>query len=542
MVFPRFSPYSFWNYRETCAVVGKRYSAAPLGLITAAALLPSPWRVRLVDRNIEELSDSDIAWADMVMIGSMLSQQEDTKRVIALVHAHDKPVVLGGPDVTCSPDIFPEVEFRIIGEAEDIMADFVAAWNRGDKCGLFSAQAFPDLKDSPLPRFDLLKLQHYMHVGVQHSRGCPYNCEFCNIISLNGRVPRLKSDRQMFRELDALYALGYRGHVDFVDDNFIGNPQTVRPFLTALADWNQKRGHPFAFSTEASLNLADNDEILDLLRKCGFFAVFIGIETPDARTLLSVHKKQNTGRDMAASILKIHQAGIIVNAGFIVGFDAETESVAPAMIRCIEETAIPVCMVGLLYALPDTQLSHRLQQEGRLHPETGYLGRDDASDQCTSGLNYETSRPRTDILRDYQSILKTIYHPVSFFGRVSRTARVLGPPQDRLPDMLPRLWADVRSLLRISWRLGIVDRKVRGPYWKALIDCLFHNPPAFRTVITFSALYLHLGPFAGYLDALLGDQIREAPFLGVKNLPPSDPATAQRGSGSRSGFQRECAE
>ena len=520
MVFPRFSPNSFWNYRETCAAAGRRYSAAPLGLITVAALLPGEWSVRLVDRNIEELPDGDLDWADLVMIGGMLPQQADTKRVIALAHARGKSVVLGGPDVTCSPSVFEEVEFRLLGEVEEIMADFLTAWRRGDRRGVFAAQSFPDLQNSPVPRFDLLKLQHYMHVGVQYSRGCPFNCEFCNIIELNGRVPRLKTSEQMLRELDVLQALGYRGHVDIVDDNFIGNPKTVRPFLEALCDWSARKGRPFAFSAEASLNLVDSDETLMLMRRSGFFAVFIGIETPDAQTLLSVNKRQNIGRDITASIHKIYQAGMFVNAGFIIGFDSETDSVARAMIRCIEETAVPVCMVGLLYALPSTRLSRRLHKEGRLHASSDYVGSDDAADQCTSGLNYDTLRPRSDILQDYRAVLKAIYHPASFFGRVRRMARVLHPVPDPLPNVLSRLWRDIRSFLRISWRLGIGDREVRGPYWKALADCLLHNPPAFRTVVSFSALYLHLRPFAAFMDGRLQGQIEALP-LPEQSLPIS---------------------
>jgi len=514
MVFPRFNSNSFWNYRETCAVVGRRYSAAPLGLITVAALLPEEWSVRLVDRNIEELPDGDLEWADLVMIGSMLPQQIDTKRVIALAHARNKPVVLGGPDVTCSSSVYEEVEFRLLGEVEEIMADFLAAWRRGDRRGVFVAQTFPNLHASPLPRFDLLKLQHYMHVGVQYSRGCPFNCEFCNVIELNGRVPRFKTNEQMLRELDTLYALGYRGHVDFVDDNLIGSPKVVRPFLEALGDWCERRGQPFMFSAETTLNLADSDEMLGLMRRSGFFGIFIGIETPDTQTLLSVNKRQNTGRDITESIFKIYRAGIFVNAGFIIGFDAEKGSVAQAMIQCIEELAAPVCMVGLLYALPNTQLSRRLQQEGRLHADSDRVANDEVADQCTSGLNYDTLRPRSDILQDYRAVLRSIYHPVSFFGRVRRIARVIDPLPDRFLNVLPRIGRDIRSFLRISWHLGVRDREVRGPYWQALADCLLHNPPAFRTVISFAALYLHLWPFAGFMD----DRLREQ----VEALPPPD--------------------
>ena len=518
MVFPRFNLNSFWNYWETCDVMGRRYSAAPLGLITVAALLPPEWAVRLVDRNIEELTDADLDRADMVMIGGMLPQQADTKRVIALAHSFNKPVVLGGPDVTCSPDVYDEVEFRILGEVEEIMADFLAAWRRGDERGVFTAQSFPDLHASPLPRFDLLKLQHYMHVGVQYSRGCPFNCEFCNVIELNGRVPRFKTSEQMLGELDALRTLGYRGHVDFVDDNLIGNPKTVRPFLETLVGWSERMGHPFGFTAETSLNLADSDETLDLMRRSGFFGIFIGIETSDTRTLLSVQKKQNAGRDIAESIRKIYRAGIFVNAGFIIGFDAETESVAEAMILCIEESAIPICMVGLLYALPNTQLSRRLNHEGRLHADSDRLDTEDA-DQCTSGLNFDTMRPRADIFGDYRAVLGSLYDPASYFGRVSRMARVLDPVPAKLANVLPDLWRDVRAFLRISWRMGVRDRPVSGPYWRALADCISNNPGALRTVVSFAALYLHLRPFSGFMDARLKEQIEALPSSGAGVAP-----------------------
>jgi radical SAM superfamily enzyme YgiQ (UPF0313 family) len=509
MVFPRFNSNSFWNYWETCDAMGRRYSAAPLGLITVAALLPDTWSVRLVDRNIEELPAGDIDWADMVMIGGMLPQQADAKEVISLVHAHGKPVVLGGPDVTCSPAEYEEVEFQLLGEVEEIMADFLAAWSRGVRSGVFSAQEFPNLQASPMPRFDLLKLEHYMHVGVQFSRGCPFNCEFCNVIELNGRSPRFKTDEQMLGELDTLHALGYRGHVDFVDDNLFGYPKIVLPFLEALSSWSEHRGHPFAFSAETSLNLADNDEILGLMRRSRFFAIFIGIETSDTLTLVSVQKRQNTGRDITESIHKIYRAGIFVNAGFIIGFDAEQESVAQAMVQCIEETAIPICMVGLLYALPNTQLSRRLAKEGRLHADTGQLSADDA-DQCTSGLNFDTMRPRADIIQDYREVLRRIYHPGSYFDRVRRMARVLHPVSDNPSNVLPRLGREIRAFLRICRRLGIQDRQTAGPYWKALADCLRHNPAAFRTVVSFAALYLHLRPFSAFMDSRLGDQLEAA--------------------------------
>ncbi len=507
LISPRFSLHSFWNYQETCAVVGARYSAAPLGLITVAALLPAEWPARLIDCNIEDLQEADLAWADLVMIGSMLPQQLSALRILARAQARGIPVVVGGPDVTASPDVYVAADFRVLGEAENVMRDFVAAWRSGVTRGTFAAESFPELSCSPLPRFDLLKLEHYMHVGVQFSRGCPFNCEFCNVIELNGRVPRFKGTEQILRELDSLYDLGYRGHVDFVDDNLIGNRKAAKPFLGALGDWCERHDYPFEFTSEASLNIADDEELLALMRRARFFAIFIGIESPDKETLLRTRKVHNTHRDIAASVRKIHQAGIFVNAGFIVGFDGETASVAEAMVACIEEAAVPVCMVGLLYALPNTQLARRLCAEGRLHAGFDRPATDEDTDQCTSGLNYATLRPRKEILADYRAILDEIYHPQAFFGRVRRMARDLDLVRPGVRRPWRALDRDLRSFLRISLQLGLHDAESRIPYWQTLGDCLRHNPRALRTVVSLAALYLHVRPFAQFLEQRLAGQI-----------------------------------
>ncbi|WP_264986179.1 B12-binding domain-containing radical SAM protein, partial [Novacetimonas hansenii] len=349
MIFPLFNAGSFWNYKEACDLTGARYPAAPLGLITVAALLPKEWDVRLVNRNTEDLSDEDFRWADMVMTGGMLPQRNDTQHIIDLCRASNKPVVVGGPDVTSSPALYGNANFQVLGEAEEIMGDFIAAWRRGAREGTFQApMGKTDVTKSPLPRFDLLKLDQYLHVGVQFSRGCPFSCEFCDIIELYGRVPRTKTNAQVMAELDALYNLGYRGHVDFVDDNLIGNKKALKKFLPDLKRWQAERKFPFEFSTEASINLADDPDLLHSLSDTNFFAIFVGIESPDTDTLVMTQKKQNTRRSLQQSIETIHRAGIFVNAGFIVGFDSEKSSVAAGMIACIEDTAIPVCMVGLL--------------------------------------------------------------------------------------------------------------------------------------------------------------------------------------------------
>ncbi|HUD85384.1 MAG TPA: cobalamin-dependent protein, partial [Xanthobacteraceae bacterium] len=265
MIYPRFGAGTFWNFSAACELFGAKYPTAPLGLITVAALLPAAWTVRLVDRNAEALTDDDLAWADLVMTGGMLPQYFDTIEIIDLCRARGKPVVVGGPGVTSVPALFSNADFQVLGEAEGIIDKFIEAWQSGARQGVFTAEKFTiDVTKSPVPRFDLLKVEHYLYIGVQFSRGCPFTCEFCDIIELYGRVPRAKTNAQMLHELDTLYGLGYRGHVDFVDDNLIGNKKAVKAFLPELRMWLDQHGYPFEFTTEASLNLADDDALLRL--------------------------------------------------------------------------------------------------------------------------------------------------------------------------------------------------------------------------------------------------------------------------------------
>ena len=507
LVYPRFSGTSFWNYRRTCEAMGAKYPAAPLGLITVAALLPADWELRLVNCATEELVEADLAWADVVLTGGMLPQRRHALEVMARARAHGKPVVVGGPDATCAPEVYRAADFRVLGEAEEVLSEFVQAFRDGAAGGLFVARGFPDLTRSPVPRFDLLRLDQYLHVGVQYSRGCPFACEFCNVIELNGRSPRTKTDEQLLRELDALRALGYRGHVDLVDDNLIGNRKAVKPFLGALARWLDANGRPFEFTTEASLDLADDPELLELLRRANFFAVFVGIETPDRAALLEANKRQNVRRDIAESVRRIHAAGIFVNAGFILGFDAEGTAVADAMVDLIEAAGIPVCMVGLLFALPGTKLADRLAREGRLDAIPEYTA--DDADQCTSGLNFASRRPRRDVLRDYRDVLARIYAPAAFFGRARRVGRELDRSAHGVRAPLRNVARDLKAFGTMLWRMGVRDRRVRGEWWRSVVDCALHNPAALKIVLSFAALYLHLGPYSQELVARLDREIEE---------------------------------
>jgi radical SAM superfamily enzyme YgiQ (UPF0313 family) len=448
-------------------------------------------------------------------------------------HARHKPVVVGGPDVTSSPEAYRASDFQVLGEAEGIIGAFIEAWNSGARRGVFEAAKFKiDITTTPIPRFDLLKRSQYTYFGVQFARGCPFTCEFCDIIELYGRVPRVKTVEQMLAELETLYDFGYRGHVDFVDDNFIGNKKAVKAFLPHLITWQKERGYPFEFSTEASINIADDDTLLAMMRAANFFTIFVGIESPDADTLVSMQKKQNTRRSLADCVTKIYRAGMFVNAGFIVGFDSEKDAVADAMIKCIEATSIPFCMVGLLYALPNTQLTRRLAREGRLFPPDYAMrtvAKDEGGDQSTSGLNFETVRPRRDILTDYRTILARIYRPNTYYRRVQTVARLLDRPVlDRSASTdipLPRVFGIPRRDFAVLWRLvrriAVRQPAALWPFCKVFFECARKNPRVLDYVGILAAFYLHLRPFSRLVVSLVDRQITE--IDAGKWQPPQTP-------------------
>jgi len=511
LIYPRFNSGSFWNYGATCEMVGAKYPAPPLGLITLAAMLPDTWTLRLIDRNTDELTDSDILAADLVLTGGMLPQQADSLSIIDRCKQHSVPVAVGGPDATSSPDIYERANFKVLGEAEGILPKFIEAWEAGAREGTFEAEKFKaDVQSSPIPRFDLLTFKNYVQVGVQFSRGCPFTCEFCDIIELYGRVPRTKTNAQMLAELDRLYELGYRGHVDFVDDNLIGNKKAVKGFLPELIAWQKARNYPFEMSTEASLNLADDPDLLRMLQEAGFFSVFIGIESPDPEVLVATRKKQNTRRDIAKSVHKIYDAGIFVVAGFIVGFDEESDQVADEISNLIEEAAIPVAMTGLLYALPNTQLTRRLEKEGRLHADHGIDDPDTVDgDQCTAGLNFTTKRPRAQILRDFRKIVDRVYAPEAYFGRVRKAASMLNMKGANGSIISAGLGHDLKLFGRLIWAMTVTRPEFRKPFWRTLIQTAVTNPRAVKPVLMLMALYVHLGPFSRFVVGQIDKQIDE---------------------------------
>jgi len=512
LVYPEFRSPSFWNYREACRILDADYPTAPLGLCTIAALLPADWDIRLIDKNVEQLADSDLDWADIVLTGGMMSQQQDCFEIIERATARRKRVVVGGPDATSSPHHYSRATHLVLDEGELTLPVFLDDLKNGCAKSIYRDQRKADVRTSPTPRFDLLQFDCYTHMCVQWSRGCPFNCEFCDIIELFGRVPRVKSIEQNLRELQRLYDLGYRGHIDVVDDNFIGNKKLVKEFLPHLKRWQEERGWPFEFSTEATINLADDPVVMGLMRDVGFFAVFVGIESPDKTTLIGMQKLQNTRRSIVESIRKIYTYGMFVNAGFILGFDDERDGVARGIIECVEEGGMPVNMVGQLFALPMTQLTRRLASEGRLHKDFDVSPVGD--DQCTAGLNFETSRPRAEILADYMQVIETVFSAGKYFDRVLKTTLMLDSSERRFRPKLRKQFKELKGLWRMILKLGI-PAETRPHFWRVLIQGVMKNPRSIRYAGSLMALYLHFGPFAKYVVS------RTRETIDKENLVPS---------------------
>jgi radical SAM superfamily enzyme YgiQ (UPF0313 family) len=454
LVNPEF-PETYWSFRYALAFEGKRAAFPPLGLLTLSALLPRSWERRLVDLNVRPLKAADIAWADIIFATAMLVQKDSLRSVVKRCKEQGKRVVIGGPYVTTSMGHFPEADHLFLGEAETTLPQFVLDLAGGTAQRCYQATERPLLSATPIPDFGLAELKRYSAMSVQYSRGCPFQCEFCDIIEIYGRIPRTKSTKQLLAELDALRSVGWRGTVFIVDDNFIGNKRNVKRFLPELAAWQERHGRPFTFLTEASVNLAEDEELLTGMRRAGFRSVFLGIETPVAESLKEARKTQNTRGDLLESVRKIQRHGLEVMGGFIVGFDTDPEDIFERQITFIRDSAIPLAMVGLLTALPDTQLWRRLEREGRLLAES--------SGNNTSGsLNFVPKMDPARLVAGYQTIMRTLYSPREYYQRaLDCLTRV---SQER-PEPHPRsLLGDVVALTRMALTLGVLDRERRA-FW-----------------------------------------------------------------------------
>jgi radical SAM superfamily enzyme YgiQ (UPF0313 family) len=503
LVSPEFPGISFWNWKRICETRGEKAMGLPLGLLTLAAILPQNWKFRLVDQNTRKLTDRDIRWADLVCVSGMYVQQLGVFDVIRRAQRLGKFVVVGGPDPTTQPAVYQEADALVLGEAETNVPIWLDAWEQGSPQGTFRPGEAPDVTKSPIPRFDLVHLNDYFAVNVQYSRGCPHNCEFCTVIELYGRKPRTKTPEQICREMETLFQLGYHGWVDFVDDNFIGNKRNVKQMLPVLADWCKRRKYPFFFSTEASLNLGDDPGLMDLMVSAEFRYIFTGIETAEEELLQRAQKSVNTQRPLRERIESLYAHGLAVFAGFILGFDGESEKTADAILACVEENALPVAMVSLLVAVPTSQLSRRLVQEGRLTDAQGNtIGPDqpftlqmDPSigvirDQALDGLNFKTERNRADILKDQIRIINALYDPEKFMSRAAEAVLRLRPASKHKPNF-PEWWTDIKGFCRlIVWMHRRPE--TRKHFWRLLRRTFKLGKARFEMAGAMATIYLHL--------------------------------------------------
>jgi radical SAM superfamily enzyme YgiQ (UPF0313 family) len=528
LVQSKFSTSSFWNYVDVCKIIGAKYPAAPLGLMTVAALLPKQWTFKLVDANVEPVLDEHFEWADIICTGGMLPQQRGILSIIEKAHRKGRPVVVGGPDPTSQPDLYQSADYLVLGEGERTIPLFVEDLERNCRSGKYVCADAANMTGAVTPRFDLIQFKNYIHVGVQYSRGCPFNCEFCDIIELYGRIPRAKTPEQIIHELQTLFDLGYRGHVDFVDDNFIGNKKGVKDALKAIIEWSRNHRYPFYFSTEASINIADDGELLRLMRDADFRYVFIGIETPENDILRTMNKHQNVNKPIPEAIRKISSCGMIVNGGFIIGFDSENGGTAETMIKCIQDSGICMAMLGLLYALPNTQLTRRLRREGRLFKESSTLQEHRTNiDQLTSGLNFATKRHRADILKDLVQIVENIYSPKQYFRRATRTACTVKPSAKHRPGMMKKLRKGI-AFLKLCCKLGL-NRRTGTLYWRMFFTVLYKNPRAIEPAVNLAAMFLHFQKQSRFIVDFTNKEIRDIERCGEEHY---NQRMLQRGSGS----------
>jgi len=506
LIHPKFSPLSFWNFVDVCKIVGAKYQAAPLGLMTVAALLPQDWEIKLIDTNVEPLLDEHFEWADLVFTGGMLPQQIGILDIINLSHQKHKPVVVGGPDPTSQPHLYRSADFLVLGEGEITIPMLLNDLAKGCKSGEYISPDFADMTEAVVPRFDLIKFDNYIHLNIQSTRGCPFNCEYCDIIELYGRKPRTKNPEQIIKELQALYDLNYRGHIDIVDDNFIGNKKNVKETLRAMKGWSKKNNYPFYYGIETSINLADDEELLQMMRDVDFRLVFIGIETPEDEVLEKANKKINMNRSVVEATKKISSYGMVVNAGFIIGFDNENGQSSKRMIGCIQDSGICTAMLGLMYALPNTMLTKRLQREGRLFEEFSiFTDNKTQIDQASSGLNFITARPRIDILRDFVDVLSYIYKPEHYYERIIRTCLNL-KVTNKYKHNFKKTFKNLRSFSRIVRQVGF--NGVTGKlFWKMFFTVLFKNPKAIEWGISLTAMFIHFYKHSNFIVDLTNKQI-----------------------------------
>ena len=481
LVYPK-HPETFWSFKHVLKFIGKKATLPPLGLLTVASLLPKEWAKKLIDMNVDVLNDENIQWADYIFISAMVVQKESVGEIIKRCKKFHKKIVAGGPLFTAGYEGSAAIDYFVLGEAEVTLPLFLEDLKKGTLKHIYVSQEKPDLKQTPLPSWDLIDFKKYLSMNIQYSRGCPFDCEFCDITTLFGRVQRTKSAGQVILELEALYDRGWRDGIFFVDDNFIGNKERLKKeILPALIEWRKEKGYPFSFTTEASVNLADDDQLIDLMVEAGFGSVFLGIETPDNDCLAECGKFQNKNRDLVSCIKKIQRKGMQVLGGFIVGFDSDKPSIFERQIKFIQQSGITTAMVGLLTAPRNTKLYYRLLKEKRLLRDT--LG----NNTVDGSINFIPKMNLKTLVRGYQNIVSTIYSPKCYYQRIINFLENFRPAVRRKVYFH---FYYVKSFFRVVWLLGIKEKE-RLHFWKLIFWALVRRPKSLPLAISFTIQGYH---------------------------------------------------
>lgn len=482
LLYPKF-PKTFWSFKYALYFIDKKAAFPPLGLLTVASLLPPGWEKKLIDLNVRSLDEKSIEWADFVFISAMDIQKESALEIIKKSRKMGKRVVVGGPLFTTNYEEFlGKVDCFILGEAETALPGFLSDLKKGILNNIYKCDSWPNINEIPIPSWDLIRIKDYASLCVQFSRGCPFNCEFCDIVILNGRVPRMKDKEKILIELEILYRKGWRGNVFFVDDNFIGNKAKLKnEVLPALIEWMKEKKYPFTFNTQVSVNLADDKELVEMMVRAGFTTVFVGIETPGEESLRGCGKMQNVNRNLLESVKFLQNCGLEVQAGFIVGFDQDTSTIFDRMIRFIQGSGITTAMVGLLQAPAKTRLWQRLKKEGRLTSQT-------SGDNTDCTMNFIPKMDQKSLITGYKKILNNIYSPKDYYNRLINFLKEYRPKKKR---RYKPSFADFRTFWRAFWILGIREKE-RNYYWRLLFWGLFRRPKLLPALIEMAIKGFHL--------------------------------------------------
>jgi radical SAM superfamily enzyme YgiQ (UPF0313 family) len=480
LVYPQ-HPDTFWSFKHALKFVSKKAASPPLGLLTVAAMLPKEWDLKLVDMNITFLLDKDIKWADYVFISAMAVQKNSVKAVIKRCEKLDSRIVAGGPLFTMEPEEFDQIDHLVLNEAENTLPPFLEDLKNGCAKHIYTSAEWPSISTTPIPLWDITNIKKYSSLSIQYSRGCPFDCEFCDIVVLNGHKPRTKDKDQLLKEFESLYQRGWRDKVFIVDDNFIGNKRKLKTeILPAIIEWMKQKKHPFSLFTEASINLSDDTELMQLMVEAGFDMVFVGIETINEESLSECGKSQNKKRDMISSVKRMQNFGLQVQGGFIVGFDSDPVSIFESQINFIQQSGIVTAMVGLLNAPPGTKLYQRLKGENRLLKE--FTG-----DNTDNSMNFIPKMSYDTLISGHKKIMDNIYSPKIYFQRTRTFLKEFRPRSKKAPKL--RLF-ELTAFIRSIWVLGLRE-KGRRYYWRLLAWTLIKRPRSFPLSVTLAIYGFH---------------------------------------------------